>query len=748
MGKKTKHSHESSSISILDAVETLSDMADLEILPSVGLAEKHNLVVGSQPITYRSIQWIHEEDIELRLKRLKEIFKVILSYLRDYYKKQNMQIDNTQNIEGIKDIMVLVGEAAKKLDRFNALFHISTKKNITDWKEYKQLQEFYLKRIANHIDEGMLSKWILGLAQKTFAIKTTAPIEAEPTSLQTKYIFVDLEAVKKDTEYELFFMRKEDGSRFYSPKLLRNIKLVCDFGDYLGETKTDDPLSDLVVWQDRFMHACAKELTNNLKSAIQEFYDIGMSQKDKEIVVCLRKTIMALMLASKSQHLYRNSPPKSCLEYFNDFQLYLREILQTRDYQNLITFPPDPTDKVQCCILNTVQILCASFFRLMKGYQEMVGPIQSLLKEATQDISQEHVDVAKKSHRLWSYLGCNHAALIKLVKRHANGPLIKVLNILEENNSHTFDTILQGNIPSQLYSLYFNEKKIECIHLPCPIHQEQIDKVNIIDEFKTFINYIKIHKKEGPYLIINLQDRTSWRDSRRCKILEEMQFRSDFEDHLIVVTIPKDTEFYHQLPPYLDDKHTEDFLKNLKRQVLDEKKGFFFPKNIKKHLSESFIDDLLASIHRIFFHHKNVLIQEARMDFIELFYLFLELKIIELVQPAAFSFTCKDGIDIGSSNAAQLFAILKLLNEETLTNTEIDYLNVLLYSPSLLVRERIIFPERFKRFLNTIKVFESVRDEYGQLNFLMLVREAFGRLYKTNILESMLIIPQPIKDVT
>jgi hypothetical protein len=742
MSNKAKH-HESAGISILDAVEALSDFADLEILPEVGVSEKHDLILGDQAVVYRTVQWVHQDDIEQQLKQLREVFKVVLSYLRDYYKKHKMQLDQEPGIEGIKNIMVLVGEAAKKLDRFNSVFKLSIKgSHITDWKEYRQLQDFYLHRIARHIDEGVLSKWILGLAQKAFTVEAPSAPSISEKGLQTKHLFVDLEAVKKDSEYELFFMRKEDGTRFYSPRLIRNIKLVCDFGDYIGDNRPDDPLSDLMVWQDRMTHAFAKDLYASLQPAIKEFYEIGIQHKDKEIVERLQKTVMALMLASNSCHLYRNSPPKSCLEYFTDFQQYLRETMQTRHYQHLLAYPPKHTDKLEYCILCLIQAICSGFFIKMKGYHEMIKPVQNLLREARQNISQEHLEAAKASHQLWSRLGCDHAALVKLIKRHANGPLIKVLNVLEENSSNTFDTILQGNIPCQLYSLYSNENKIDCIHLPCPIHQEQIDKVNIIEEFKAFIKDLKQDPAKGKHLIINMQDRTSWREYMRCKAIEELQYREDLHGHLVVVTLPKDTEFYHQLHPYLNDKHADVFLKHLKEQVLDENSGFFFPKEIKKHITGHFIDDLTKAIHRTFFQNKNVLLQENRLDFIELFYTFLELKLIELVQPSSFSFTCKDGIDIGSPSSTQLFAFLKLLNENKLSENEIDYMNVLLYSAPILVRERILSSDRLKRMLSAVQAFESIREEHGQIQFLKTIREAFGRFYKTNILESLVIIPE------
>lgn len=734
-------SHEDSAISILEAVEMLSDIADLEILPQIGVAEKHNITLNNHTVSYRSIQWIHEEDIETHLNYLKEIFKVVLSYIKHCYRKRHLRFDDQQNVEGIKNIMVLVGEAAKKLDRFTSLFNLSTKNTITDWKEYKQLQDFYLTRIARHIDEGVLSKWIFGLARETFIIESPTAAVAEK-GLQTKHVFVDLEAVKKDSEYELFLMRKEDGTRFYSPRLIRNIKLVCDFGDSVGETKTDDPLSDLIVWQDRFMHICAKDLYQAASSAIKQYYELGFKHRDKEVVECLRNAIMALMLGSHSQNLMRNSPPKSCLEYFIDFQHYLRAVLQSREYQRLTAYPPDKTDTAACSILETTHSLCSGLFSVMKGYQEMIGPMQSLLKEAKQDISPEHIEAAKSSHQLWSRLACDHTALVKLMKKHPHGPLLKVLNVLEDDLEGAYDPILQGNIPSQRFSLYFNESKIDCIHLPCPVRQEAINKVSINEEFKAFINNLKEHSPEKKCLVIHLQDRTSWREQVRCEVLEELQTQEDFEKNLVVVTLPKDTEFYHQLPPYLNEKHADVFVKTLRKQVLGNDAGFFFPDTIKKQLSAGFIEGLASAILRIFFHNKNVLLQEHRLDFIEIFYTFLELKLIEIVKPDLFSFTCKDCLDIGSSTSALLFVLLKLLNEEHLNEQEIDYTNVLLYASTILVRERLISSERFKRFLSALKVFELVRDEYGQLNFLMIAKEAFGRLYKSNILESMVINPR------
>src|SRR5206468_177198 len=108
----------------------------------------------------------------------------------------------------------------------------------------------------------------------------------------TKHVFVDLETVKKDTEYELFFIRKEDGSRFFSPRLLRNIKLVCDFGSYFGERKELDPLEHIRQWYDRTLHTCAREMIKSLGPRLDYYFREIRKVKDQELVQILNKALL------------------------------------------------------------------------------------------------------------------------------------------------------------------------------------------------------------------------------------------------------------------------------------------------------------------------------------------------------------------------------------------------------------------------------------------------------------------------
>ncbi len=73
------------------------------------------------------------------------------------------------------------------------------------------------------MDEGVLGKWILAISQQTQNRRDELHEQQElksRTSLLSdapRHLFVNLDAVKKDSEYELFYIRKEDGSLYFSP---------------------------------------------------------------------------------------------------------------------------------------------------------------------------------------------------------------------------------------------------------------------------------------------------------------------------------------------------------------------------------------------------------------------------------------------------------------------------------------------------------------------------------------------------
>ncbi len=728
-------------LSILDAVEALETIADLDFEREVDVASEEEINEQNQKVTLRTVKWLSNEDPDETPKLIQETFHVVLEYLKDVYKTESIIVGKPRIVEGVKTIMVLVGEAAQKLDKFTTIFQHTKTKSVKDLKEYKQLQEFYLSRIARKIDEGILGKWILELTKGALAKRETTDKLVARKSISTNYVFIDLESVKKDTEYELFFLRKEDGSRFFNPRLIRNIKLVCDFGESINFEKATDPFLDVKIWQDHAMHVVAKEILRSMGGLLDRYFHETKRSWRREMVAELNKAIMALLMCSNSRNLLRNAPAKSCTEYFKDFHYFLRMALKSREYQRFVVYPPKKSARLAHCILDVSHNLCKGVFTGVHGYQELLPVFEKFFREAVGAQSSEHTKAAKVSKTLWSSLASDYSAIKKYAKQHPNGPLEKVLEILEYGTYHVFDPIGQSNIPYQNYSLYLEEHKMTNIHLPTPTIQEFIHKATIVDEFKGFLRSLSKSQFRRKHLLINLQDKTSWKEHIRCVALEELQSGGPFSKMLDVVTIAKDTEFYNQVTPYQLDNHAEVFIQHFKENLEDENCGYFFPKWIKKKLFPEFIDGVINAVHQVFFGGMNVLTVNNRKDFIEVFYLFLQLKLLEMVQPDSFSFTCKDGIDTGGTSTAQLFAFLKILNDKDYSANDKEHINYILYIAPIILRERVILPEKIDRMIQAIKRIETTKAELGQREFKKMVMESFAKIYNTPILQSLTLVP-------
>lgn len=733
---KTKHRQEHSSLTVMEAIETLSSIANFDIET---VSEQTEIVVPEQK---RRVKWL---DTSHGNRHIKEIFGVILNYLKDFYKNEYSYLTAPQTLEGIKAIMVLVGDAAKKIDSYAA--HFKNRNSVTHLKEYKQLNDFYLKRIAHQMDEKIIGKWILALSQQTLN-RQKELLEQKELSVRTAsleeaphHLFVNLEAVKKDSEYELFFIRKEDGSLFFSPRILRNIKLICDFS---GAETANDPIVDMPLWTDFQMHTAAKVILHSIHELTEQFYHEAFKFRHRELVASLHKCLLALYLSANPRILKSELPlpgenQKNCRNYFVDFLSFLHEALHSSDYHKMIAYPENEKGKelnhLLCELLHTI---CRTLYLSLHRFHDFDATLQGLIASAEEGRSPENIEHFSGKKTICHVIENQFAALAKLFKHHSKGPLSKTLTAIQDGFSHSFDPMTQLNLPSQLYAIAMRGHKIVNLHLPSPTTQEYIHRVNVLDEFKGFLRSCMTDYPHHKHLIINLQDRTSWREHFRSSALEDLRI-NDFDKSIVVATLAKDTEFYHQLPPYHQENHAEIFFKHLITHLGDENSGYYFPSTIKSMILKDFAEGAMSAIHRIFFSNKNILIKDHRLNFIEIFDLFLTLKLIDTVNPNSFSLTCKDGVDISSTSNALMFIFLKLLGKEQVDKEAWNQFNRILYSPAILIRERVVLKERFERMLEALKVIEFVHHELGHDLFAKIIQEAFGRFYKNPIFASTVV---------
>jgi hypothetical protein len=292
-----------------------------------------------------------------------------------------------------------------------------------------------------------------------------------------------------------------------------------------------------------------------------------------------------------------------------------------------------------------------------------------------------------------------------------------------------FDPIAQQNQPGQLYSLSSGETHITCLRLPCPTSQTYISKASIVEEFEGFLHSLASPKTKQLHLLLNMQDRTSWEEHARCVAIENMQK----DDALIVVTLPKNTEFYQQSGTYSEWDDAAEFMKQLKEQAASgEQCGFHFPPGLDL---KSFTDKAMKTIHTLFFGEKERLTHKNRLDFIEIYYMLLTLKLLEDLHPDSFSFTCKDAVDTGAVASAELFAFLRVMNDSSrISKEEANFLLWMLYAPALMNRERAVDLDRLSRMERALAVIQAELDAHREKTV-----EACSKLYKLPFFRSFTV---------
>lgn len=716
-------------IDIQDAMDNLAAIMSLDLdgAPVLGIVKRNRIVTTEEEFGANTVQWLSGEGSEAVLEILDLTYRAIHQHLKNLYESPDMNWENEKSRKGVASMMLLVGESSKKIETFlEQRLGKQLGQHVADREEYKSLQKFYTQQFVGKFSGGIEGEeaW----QREWNENKEAVLLDVSRTGLK------DFETVRRDIEYELFYIRNEDGKPYFNKELLRNIKLSCDF-DAEEEAFEEDPLLKIRAMHDRDLHATASQILGECHPPIVDFYKIAKTLEENELAQSLSMAVMALFLAANPRYLLQNTTGKSCLQYFDDFHRFLRRAMRTSEYQKLIAYPPDKTDKTSHILLYLTHMLCRSFFERVGGVKlESIGLIHRTMRRG-EEMKQKEKQHILKGETLWNQFMLDDEKFRTLLSKFPNGPLFKILDLIREEQEEDvivpFDPLGQENLPSQVYEIQRKGKKISCLRFPCPTRQSLINKVEISDEFRGFLRGYAHAKRK--HFIVNLQDRTSWKEYARSRALETLQMNAEFSQQLFVITLPKNTDFYYQINEYLNLNKADDFLKAFQSQLATpEECGYFFPSQLKQSELHRFIDTALPAIHELFFHNKNSLTRRNREDFIEIFYQFLILKCIDMLDPNSVSFTCKDTIDTGAAQGGAFYGFLKLLTSDFSAKEEQDFLRWLLYTPALFIRERSIDPERFNRAISALERFDGEMAERGKQ-----IIKTFEELYQPQMMKTL-----------
>jgi hypothetical protein len=681
------------SIDIETAVNNLEAIAAIDInAPGpIGILQNKRIVTDEEEFPRENVEWLEGEGAEVLLEIVDVTLRSVYDYLVRFaggrgaedeiaelmHLPEELEVPSDRIYKAVSMLMALVSDCVHKMDRFLELRLGRSVGKIEDRAEFQTLRDFY---------------------QRNFSSKFH---ELEP-HLPNTFAIQDMDQVRLDKEYELFYIRNEEGIPFYDLEILRNMRIISDF-DTEGEFE-EDPLLKIRSILDRDAAASAGQILGDCERSIVEFFKVARKTEPNTLIERLNHSCMALFLSHNPRNLLQNTMGKTSLQYFEDFHRFLREALRTSEYQKLIAYPPDKSDRLAYALLNVAHSLAKSLFHRAGGVkEETIALIHRIGHKGKQPKA--------KANSLWSHFTLEDEAYRELLSKFPSGPLLKILDILRsEEESAPFDPIGQGNYPMALFSAGWDSFQFDLLHLPCPTSQEVINKAKIVEEFSAFLRHYHSVSPSEKHLLINLQDPTSWKESARCSALTALQKHAEFSQTLILVTFPKSGDFYYQTAE-------SDFLPALLKAYADVP---FQPLH----------EPLAELIQSHFF--KGSLSPQDRLDFIEIFQLILTLKIIDHHKPHSLSFTCKDAIDAGAAQSAALYAFLRILNEDFTTQEAHDYFRWLLYAPALFIRERSLDNERLNRTLSALAKIDQVILQKGY-SFL----KDLERLFKFNIIKGL-----------
>jgi hypothetical protein len=696
-------------LSIQEAMDNLAAITgiDLDALPRLGIIHGKRLVTDVDEIGPYEVAWLSGEGAEPLLEILDETFQGVYYHLMTLLEGHEVNWDDSKVRQGIASMVALASDAADKMDVYLTLrLGKPLSQKIKERQSYQELTFFFHNRFAKKM-AGENESWSEDWDEEKSINETASLLELSGTGLK------DFEAVRRDQNYELFAIRNEDREPYFNAALLKDIKLALFEAGPEVEFE-EDPLLRIRALVDRDLQASARQILSECETSITAFYKVAKKTSEINLAQALGMALTALFLASNPHNLLQNTSGKSSLQYFCDFQTNLRRAINSSDYQKLSAYPPTKEDKIPTLLLQLAHGLSRAFFTRPGGIkQEAIGFLHRCMRKGEEKEKRK----LRKGETIWNQLLIDDEELRSLLKHFPNGPLFKILDVIreEEEEPRGFDPLLQGNFPQKTCTCLVQDKEVDLLRIPSPTRQMTIDKVVVAEEFRGFLR-----SKSKPHLMIHLQDRLSWQEQARSQCLEKLQKNAEFSGRLIVVTLPKHSDFYHQNNEYLNSTSALEFILQFKEQLaMGETAGFFFPSELKDERFREFIDGTLPLIHHTFFHGEEKLSRPSRQDFIEIFYQLLTLELLDRYHPGSMSFTCKDAIDTGAAATAAFVGFVQILDgkiESDQMHKEIDFLRWLFYMPALFIRERAIEHGVLSRAVSALShIKESHKKEFSKL---------------------------------
>lgn len=252
-----------------------------------------------------------------------------------------------------------------------------------------------------------------------------------------------------------------------------------------------------------------------------------------------------------------------------------------------------------------------------------------------------------------------------------------------------YDPRILGDTPSSFFKVH----DTQIIRTPAVTADNKrsffgtLTKASIVEEFRGFLQHYQQEKKT--HLYINLMAPTG-SEKVRTNALEDLEKENKIVFQL--VTLSKDSSFYHQTDPFARKDNAEFFKKDFIEQMFGNSPHFHWPISWDLPETKEFCRQAVETIHEKYFNSSNVLKIEQRRDFIELAYTEIIETLLVHKKPASCNISCRSCVDRGAANLSLLYAktpSTKEAKEETLVTIAL--------APAIIAQSRLMLTHRMKR---------------------------------------------------
>jgi len=523
--------------------------------------------------------------------------------------------------------------------------------------------EFYAKEKNAEFIEGLTDLAI-------YRQMRSLAFECESDRVHGPREFLDhLDVVKSDLYYELFYIRKSDGSRFFSQRLGSELHDAIDL-DLLdeGDSSLAPVLSFKEMYDSDVQQLCEVAL-ERCKESINAFLRGDFAGgRLAHIALALRKSVMAAVLCARKKNTLLNVPVKSSSYYFKDVLFFLRKVVSDSIFHEVSR---EPKGELERALVTLANAFCHAFVMRAAADHSSFSIITDLIERGAHKIKRE---IRGLSHE--------YAAFNAELNRYLHGPLILAWDFLGEvDEEQIFDPWIFGYLPSRLGTWVTPDHETAFLRMPSPTMQSHVGRAVVGGEYVGFL-------RGDPYqshLLINFQGKEHEGAAARTGALEDLVKDKSFAGQLHLAHLPKECALYNVEAGFASPTG-----RYSKARMLIESaaKACRLSESLEKRIGSDIALEAFHLAHVHFTSGKKGLTIEERRALIDGGYLLFILRLIRELSPSSVSITCKDGVDKTGVHCALMASLMHHLNVGPSAHKLHILQRRLIFEVPMIVRER------------------------------------------------------------